>query len=337
MKFLLSLLLVLPNALQAKDGHYAFVPYVNYDSTQAWSFGGAFEKESENKNVDTYLIDLEATPKAKIHLHTNYKTHISSEWVMALKADFSNFYDSFYGFGISTKTEDQKKIKQRVIGTQVTILYESSPYFSFGPYIGFNQRIEIPNYQIDNHRFFQDETSLSLGLNLLYDARNSKISPHSGDKHELAIGIVPEGLNNLSDKSTFLQIKIDLRKYFPIYETVLATRFSAGTTIGEASYLYKYRLGGYEYLRGYQTNRFIGNKMAMVQLEERVNLYKEYIAATASWEAGSVTSNFVDKIRTVKGLGLRIAMPPDWTNYLSVNWGFGNDQNNFSMEFNENF
>jgi hypothetical protein len=32
-----------------------------------------------------------------------------------------------------------------------------------------------------------------------------------------------------------------------------------------------------------------------------------------------------------------VTMPPDWTNILSINLGFGNDQNNASLEFNENF
>jgi hypothetical protein len=349
MRILLAALLLFPQILKAletktpeeiknqKQAFYAFVPYLNYDTTQSWSFGTAIEKESETKSIDTYLVDLEATPKARIRLKTKYNTHLDSQWRSSLRTDFTNFYDPFYGFGMSTKVEDLKKIKQSAISSQLNISYEYSTTLSFGPFIEFNQRIERPDYQIDKQRFFPNETSLSVGGSTLYDTRDSKLNPHSGDKHELSLSVVPKGLNSLEQINTFTQIKLDLRKYFPIYETVLATRFTAGTTMGEPNYLYKYNLGGIDLLRGYQTNRFIGNKLVSFQLEERVNLYKEYIALTGSLEAGSINSNPFEKIRSSKGIGLRVTMPPDWTNILTINFGFGNDQNNASLEFNENF
>jgi hypothetical protein len=323
--------------LEAKESSYAFVPYINYDTTQLWSLGGAFEKNSEDKAVDTYLIDLEATPHGNHHLETNYKTPLNNDWIIAFETNFSNFYDSYYGLGISTKVSEQKKIKQRLSSFSVKTLYEHAPDFSYGPFIAFNRRKEIPNFQMDNRRFFPDENSVSLGGIIVHDSRDSKVNPHSGNNYELTLNIVPEGMNNLQDVATFSQIKMDLRKYIPIYQTVLATRIAAGSTFGNPSYLYKYRLGGFDYLRGYQTNRFIGNRFAMIQLEERINLYQEYIFATASLETGTVTDKYIEKVRSSQGMGLRIAMPPDWTNLLSVNLGFGSDQSNFSMEFNENF
>jgi hypothetical protein len=337
--FILVFLFIVPNIILAKDEFYAFVPYINYDPTQAWSLGGAFEKKSTNKNNDTYLFDLEATPYANIHLQTQYKTHIYADWAMLFEASFSNFYDSFYGLGMKTKVQDNKRLEQKIFSSQIKFLYEDSDTtdFSFGPYIGFKQRIERPDYQAKKQRFFEDESSLFIGMGFLYDTRDSIFNPRTGDKHELLISMVPDGANNLKDKSTFSQVKIDLRKYFSIFNTVLATRFATATTIGSPSYIYQYRLGGFDYLRGYQTNRFIGDKLAVLQVEERVDLYQKYIIATASVEAGTVSNNLMDNIRISKSLGLRIAMPPDWTNLLSVNLGFGNDQNNFSMEFNENF
>ncbi|MGZ3809125.1 MAG: BamA/TamA family outer membrane protein [Bacteriovorax sp.] len=328
---------VVPDVIKQKDAFYAFVPYLNYDSTQSWSLGTAIEKKSKNKEIDTYLVDLEAAPKARLRLETKYSSHINSKWEAALGANFTNFYDPFYGFGMSTKVEDLKKINQSVKSSQLHFSYEESSVLSFGPFIEFNQRTERPGHQIDNRRFFQDETSFSLGGSALYDTRDSKFNPHSGDKHELSLSVVPEELNSLNHTNTFSQIKLDLRKYFPICETVFATRFTVGTTIGEPNYLYKYRLGGVDLLRGYQSNRFIGNSLASLQLEERVNIYKEYIALTASFEAGSINSNPMDKVHSSKGIGLRVAMPPDWTNLLTINFGFGNDQHNASLEFNENF
>ena len=166
MRILLAALLLFPQILKAletktpeeiknqKQAFYAFVPYLNYDTTQSWSFGTAIEKESETKSIDTYLVDLEATPKARIRLKTKYNTHLDSQWRASLRTDFTNFYDPFYGFGMSTKVEDLKKIKQRTISSQLNFSYEHSPTLSFGPFIEFNQRIERPDYQIDKQRFF---------------------------------------------------------------------------------------------------------------------------------------------------------------------------------------
>jgi outer membrane protein assembly factor BamA len=338
MRFFLAVLFLIPQYVNAieKDSFYAIVPYLNFDTTQEWSFGTAFEKESESKNNDTYFIDLEATEKARIRLKTKYSTQLNSDWGTSLKADFTNFYDPFYGFGMKTKTEDLKKIKQSVVNSQLNFSYEIDPALSTGPFLGFNQRIESPNFQVDKKRYFPNESSFTLGVSALYDTRDSKLNPHTGNKHELSVVTVPEVFNSLNT-NTFTQVKLDLRKYFPIYETVLATRFTAGTTIGEPNYLYKYSLGGIDLLRGYQSNRFVGNELTSLQLEERINLYKEYIALTLSFEAGSINKNPIEKIRMSKGIGLRVTMPPDWTNILSINLGFGNDQNNASLEFNENF
>jgi hypothetical protein len=328
MKYLFILLFLLPSILIAQDGYYAFVPYVNYDTTQSWTIGSAFEKISENRNIATYLIDLEASPQSNIHLQTNYKTHIYSNWKLYFDLDFSNFYDSYYGLGMDTQVQNLRKIKQTSTDSKINFLFENSHYFSFGPYLQYQKRLEDPSFQFDKTRFFTDERQYSLGLAFLYDSRDSKFNPHSGDKLELF----------LSTPGSFAQSKIDLRKYFSIFNSVLATRFSAGETFrGSASYSFKYKLGGADLLRGYQTNRFIGNHFSVLQIEERVNVYKELIIATASIEAGTVSSSITDKTRISKGIGLRIAMPPDWTNLLSINWGFGNDQNNFSMDFNENF
>jgi hemolysin activation/secretion protein len=110
-----------------------------------------------------------------------------------------------------------------------------------------------------------------------------------------------------------------------------------GETLGRPSFLYTYRLGGPDYLRGYEVNRFIGNQFAIIQLEERIKIYRDFVTGTLSYETGSVTSKLYNRRRSNTGIGLRVAMPPDWKDKLSVNFGFGDDQSNIEMEFNENF
>lgn len=330
-------LFLLPLTSFSKDASYAYFPYLNYDTTQSWSYGLALEKESENRKIDTYLIDAELTRTAQLRLATNYQTHFNQDWGIGLRNDFTSFYDPFYGFGISTKPEDVRKIKRRELHFQTLIFYHFSDFISAGPLIEFRHRKEKPDYQFDKKRFFPDEDSISFGGNFLYDSRDSITNPSHGEKHELQFMIVPDGINHQENKSTFSRVKMDLRKYMTVTETVLVTRFAVGTTIGDPSYSYKYHLGGGNFLRGYETNRFIGDQFMSTQIEDRIDLYKKYISATVSYELGSVTPNLIDKRRSSYGVGLRLAMPPDWSNMLTLNLGFGDDQKNIVMDFNENF
>lgn len=320
-----------------KGPSYAFFPYVNYDTTQSWSFGTSFEKDSENRRMDTYSIDGEITQNSEVRLLAGYKTNLTQNFGIASKIEHSSFFEPFYGFGMRTNTNDLKKIKRREQQFQSLFFFQISDDFTLGPFIAFKRRIEKPDYQIDNRRFFSDENDLTVGGSLLYDTRDSILDPTDGEKFEFRLSIVPDGLNQRTGKTTFSQLKLDLREYTPVYHTVLASRLALATTIGDPIYSYKFRLGGGNLLRGYQTNRFIGDKLMAIQIEDRISLYKDYIAATASYEIGSITPNLVDKTRSCYGLGLRIAMPPDWSNMLSVNFGFGDDQQNIFMDFNENF
>jgi hypothetical protein len=323
--------------IETPKGNYAFGPYVNYDSTYSWTFGAAFIKESEDKTVDTFHLDLEGSSKGYLEADVSYRKKLSSKWNGSIEFDYNTFFDPFYGTGISTQVKDKRLLEQHEIATKANSFYEYSPELSFGPFLEFHSRIERPEKQVDNKRFNQNEQSASLGADLLYDTRDSKLDPYSGDNIELSANLMPENLINLDNQKTFTQLKMDLRKYFPLYKTVFATRFAAGTTLGTPSYLYTYRLGGANYMRGYEANRFIGNKFAVIQLEERFKIYKEFLSGTISYEVGSVTSKLYDKRRSCKGVGLRVAMPPDWRDKLSINISRGDDQSNVEMEFNENF
>ena len=338
---LLNLIIISPSKASEitkdENAHYAFGPYASYDTTYHTSVGGTIIKESENKYIDTYHIDGEITTAGYIDFESYYKKHIAKSWVSSLYFDYTTFFSPYYGQGISTKVANKKEIDQRQFEIKPNTYYEFSKEFSAGPFFDFHSREEHPAKQKDYVRYFPDETSLSFGFSALYDNRDSILDPEKGNKFELSISGVPQFLTTLKNQSSFAQVKMDLRKYIPLNDTVLATRFAYGRTLGRASYLYQYKIGGSNYLRGYEENRFIGNQFVTAMIEERVKLYKNYLAATASYEVGSVTEKFYDKRRSCYGLGLRVAMPPEWVDKLTANFSFGNDQKNIEMEFNENF
>ncbi len=318
-------------------GHYAFGPYVSYDSTYNWSIGAAVIKESENKMVDTFHLDFERSLKNYQELDFTYRHMFNPKWGVQIEFDYDTFFDPYYGIGLDTKVGDKKLIDQHIFTTVITSLHEVTPFLAVGPVVAFRSRTENPDKQEDKKRFYDDQESASLGGKLTYDTRDSILDPREGVHFDLNLDYMPKTLSSLKSQPGFAQAKADFRKYTPIYKTVFASRFAMGETLGRPSFLYTYRLGGPDYLRGYEVNRFIGNQFAIIQLEERIKIYRDFVTGTLSYETGSVTSKLYNRRRSNTGIGLRVAMPPDWKDKLSVNFGFGDDQSNIEMEFNENF
>lgn len=318
-------------------GHYAFGPYVNYDSTYSWSAGLSLIKESEDKMVDTFHLDFERSFKSYTEFDFIYRRMISEHWGLHDEFDYDTFFDPFYGEGISTKVADKKLVDRKVFTNKVTALYEFSEFLSGGPLLDLRSRRENPLRQPDGRRFYSDEKNAGLGYTVIYDSRDSKLDPKKGMNFKFDFSYLPKILTTLKERSSFAQVSADTRYYLPLGTTVLASRFAVGETLGRPSFLYMYKLGGPDYLRGFEVNRFIGNQFALFQIEERVKFFKEYLSGTLSYESGSVTKRLYDRRRNNTGVGLRVAMPPDWKDKLSVNFGFGNDQHNIEMEFNENF
>jgi hypothetical protein len=323
--------------IETKRGNYAFGPYVNYDSTYSWTFGAAIIKESEDKKVDTFHLDFEGSTKGYQEIDFKYHKMLSPKIDSIFEFDYDTFFSPFYGEGISSKVSDKKLIDQRQITIKGSFFKEITQALSVGPVIEFDSRRERPLAQLDKRRFYPDDESGLIGSEMNYDTRDSKLDPYMGTNINFALTLAPNFLDSVKDQSSFSQVKLDCRKYTPFYNTVFASRFAIGETLGRPNYLHIFKIGGPDFMRGYEVNRFVGNQFAVVQLEERIKLIKDFLAGTISYEEGTVTSKLYDKRRSNWGVGLRVAMPPDWRDKLSVNFGFGDDQNNIEMEFNENF
>lgn len=331
MKFVLFLLFLSASNAYALDDVYTFFPYANYDSTYNWSYGLTFEKDSELFSNESYSIDAELAKDSQTHIKTKYQNSLGNHWIELARVEYSSFADPFYD-KISIDAQDPSFfIKEKSIYLQNTLYYELSSTLYLGPYIDFHHRHEFLS------SFFPNENTFAVGGKFLFDNRDSKLNPHEGLKIEVSSKYIDSHLNQTTRESSFMQIRSDIRKYTPIEGTVLASRLALGESFGRVNYSYLYHLGGIDLLRGYQEQRYLGKQFMALQLEERINLYKEYVAATVSGEAGNVSNNFVDQMKYCYGVGLRIAMPPDWQNMLVLNYAKGLHQDNIIMELSENF
>jgi hypothetical protein len=78
--------------IDTPKGHYAFGPYVNYDSTYLWTVGAAIVKESEDKMVDTFHLNFEASTKGYNELDFAYKKMLNALWSGNLEFDYNTFF-----------------------------------------------------------------------------------------------------------------------------------------------------------------------------------------------------------------------------------------------------
>lgn len=76
---------------------------------------------------------------------------------------------------------------------------------------------------------------------------------------------------------------------------VLAARFGAGTTIGNAAYFQQIKIGGNRGLRGFNFDRFTGKSMAYNNLELRLKLF-DFVSYVTPGTVGAVAFNDIGRV-----------------------------------------
>jgi len=202
--------------------------------------------------------------------------------------------------------------------------------------IGFGLRAEdvrtseIEGYAPPPNYIRQDGSIQTLSLRYNIDTRDYRLDPARGSK----ITITPEfgraRLQNPFGRMSFVKLNLDLRGYFSRGrrarynepKRVLATRLLMGVTSGRLPFFEQFFLGGAETLRGYQEDRFWGDKMFLLTTEyrhpfgDRIQgvLFVDYGSAwggdyTSLSTEGSFPQNKQFSGHTGIGLGIRVATP----------------------------
>lgn len=176
-------------------------------------------------------------------------------------------------------------------------------------------------------------------ISLIYSTYDAKILPTYGGYARLTFEPTIKVLGGAED---YRHYEVELKGYVPHdgdkrFTTVFRTMYNQ--TLGDRStskvpFLEQSILGGENTLRGYGRNRFIDNSFFLVNLEERIRLFRwEIFNVTADWElapfldVGAVMES-LDKasIRNFElnpGLGFRATVRPNIVGRIDV--GLGKD------------
>lgn len=171
-------------------------------------------------------------------------------------------------------------------------------------------------------------------IGLLFSTLNSPTFPTSGRYARVAAEFSSEALG--SDEN-YRHYEIELKSYIPIKEEryITIVRAAYNQTLGNnVPFLERSILGGESSLRGYGRNRFIDSSYLLINVEERIRLFRwEVFDVVADWEVapfvdlGTVAESLL-KTRSKNfefnpGIGFRASVQPNIVGRVDV--GFGNE------------
>lgn len=251
----------------------------------------------------------------------------------------------FFGFQSTSQKEDETNYDDREYGFTVSAGYRVGKYFQLVlgerfrkvsirpgavtsvPYIGDKfQAATVPG--LDGFSVHAQK------LAIVYSTLDSPAFPTYGGYARIA---VENSAKIFGSSADYRHYEAEMKGFIPLDKARYISVFRLAyyqTLGGSVPFLERSILGGENTLRGYGRNRFIDSSYMLLNLEERIRLFRwEIFNVTADWEVapfvdfGSVMESF-DKAYTKSfefnpGVGVRAVVRPNILGRVDV--GFGKD------------
>ncbi|MFN3477772.1 MAG: outer membrane protein assembly factor [bacterium] len=179
----------------------------------------------------------------------------------------------------------------------------------------------------------------SLGFSLNKDNRDDEFYPTKGTLYSLS---ADQAIRNSGNLRSFGRISGEYRKYFHLgKERVVAIRGFVGLAANTTPFVYQYTLGGSDTLRGYDFNRFIGNRAFMINIEYRLPITKSvenfYGAVFVDWGGAFIPNQKIslDKMGFDYGIGVRFVLPQFGS--IRLDYAISNEKSKISVGIGQMF
>lgn len=315
----------------------SLAPILAYEPTFGTIYGGAVFLERLFAPQYSFNGRLAFSTEGEYSALFSLKKWVDRDTYFHLEVEIDDFARPYYGEGMETSPDDRIFLEGTVSRLLYFLKFKESGKLSLGPFLDFRgvrleavegDSLEAPEY---------DEATLGLGMRFFYDNRDSKLSPTAGVFDTMTVRYVPDSLSAFKGSGNFFQAEVDHRIFYtPASGTVLAGRLHMASSWGDASYQYRYSLGGPYELRGYYTNRFRGDRYYIAQGEVRQDLFWIFSGAVFA-EAGEVTDDRFDSPETSYGFGFRMTLPPDHVAKARIDFAWAEDQHSIYFIFGEAF
>jgi outer membrane protein assembly factor BamA len=251
----------------------------------------------------------------------------------------------FFGFQSNSTKQNETNYTDRERGVALTLGYWITPRFE----VEIGERYKKVNIEegavksvpFITQRFLPSSVPGVDGysahgqrLSLIYNSLDSKTMPTSGAYARASIELDSKLLGS---SASFRNYGVETRRYYSLGggRFVSVIRFAANQTEGSAvPFLEQSILGGENTLRGYGQNRFIDKSYLLLNLEERIRVFRwRVFNVDADWELapfvdlGSVQRSLVEakasSFEFNPGVGLRAVVRPNIVGRIDV--GFGSE------------
>ncbi len=324
--------------VEGKRSGTSFTPTIDVNPVYDTIVGFAYFRSLPEKPGFEYGTSLNFGTKDGESFVFHYDKWLNRDRLYQARLSYSTFFDPYYGEGNDTDKDSEVQIDGTKLLLQVFRKSKFGDSFTFGPYLDLRSREEDGVDDDPSVRSgLPDETSVGLGLSLVYDTRDSAASPTWGKYAEFRLLFVPDVLTSLDIKDGFGVGEVDIRSFDSLRPGwIIGGRFHAGFSLGDSSYLFRHTLGGPDDLRGYLFNRFRGNHFYLVQWETRFSLFWVITGAVFAG-LGDVADDSFDNPKWSAGFGFRAALPPDWIKKARMDIAWSEDQRAVRFVFGEAF
>lgn len=251
----------------------------------------------------------------------------------------------FFGFQSGTPKTNETNYADQESGFSLSAGYQISRHFQ----LVFGERykkVDIRRGAVTKVPFIRDVyttgipgldgfTAHAQKLSLIYSTLDSPTLPTYGGYMRLG---VESSIRVLGSSADYRHYDVEMKGFVPADKErrhITAFRLAYNQTLGgDVPFLERSILGGETTLRGYGRNRFIDSSYLLLNLEERIRVFRwEIFGVNADWEVapfidlGAVMES-IDKTRTSSfefnpGLGVRAVVRPNILGRVDV--GFGKD------------
>ncbi|MDD5773926.1 MAG: hypothetical protein PHX78_10725 [bacterium] len=323
--------------IKEKKDTRSISPVIGFNPTDKLILGGAYFFYTP-KEPGYYLgTQFMGSTNKGLTLSLDYQKLSRTPLTYEISTAVSNFPVFYYGMGNNTKLEDEKQIDVFRYFLETRFYYKTAPHFSYGPFFDL-ESWEEKDFNGNAHiNTSDDETTISFGLNTVFDNRDNIFSTHEGKYIKFSFKYIPQELSSNTNLTDCLQSEMDIR-YFKmiLFKNVFAFKLSGGYSNNDPSFPFMYKLGGSDKLRGYSFGRFIGPKYYALQGEYRRMLDK-VVSMAIFCDAGDVAYPEFGSIKSTYGFGLRFGLPPDSLMKVRVDFGITEDQQGLFVTFGEAF
>ena len=249
----------------------------------------------------------------------------------------------FFGFQSNSTKLGETNYADQEFGFNVSAGYKIGKYYQ----VVFGERLKGVNIMrgaFSSIPFIRDRyatqdvpgidgfTAHAQRLAFVYSTLNSPIMPTFGGYAKVSVENSSEILGSTAD---YRHYEVEAKGFIPVDDAryVSAFRLIYNQTLGASvPFLERSILGGETTLRGYGRNRFIDNSYLLLNLEERIRLFRwEIFGVTADWEVapfvdlGSVMKSLAEfkssSFEFNPGLGVRAVVRPNLIGRVDIGWG----------------